>query len=152
MQEELRLAYARISELEIFIEKMRLGNQSRAKSNTSLSGNFLYKLILSLHVFRFIPQFVKIDFKLASIPRRNKTERNSFFVAPQSSRRRPSTAHATWGRRTRGQSYCRSCRKVKGIFAFLPFFAYIFALFVYFSRNILSVSFTAPNCKCVGCA
>jgi len=38
LQEELRLAYARISELEVFIDKMRLGNQSRSKSNTSLTG------------------------------------------------------------------------------------------------------------------
>ena len=40
MEEELRLAYARISELEIFIDRIKLGNnQSRqSRSNTSLSG------------------------------------------------------------------------------------------------------------------
>lgn len=43
MEEELRLAYARISELEIFIDRIKLGNQSRqSRSNTSLSGKISF--------------------------------------------------------------------------------------------------------------
>ena len=59
MEEELRLAYARISELEIFIDRIKLGNQSRqSRSNTSLSGkisfDFSSKFSFKLTIFKLI--------------------------------------------------------------------------------------------------
>ena len=65
MEEELRLAYARISELEIFIDRIKLGNQSRqSRSNTSLSGTVsleLFQILLSSICFLvFHPVFHQI--------------------------------------------------------------------------------------------